>query len=45
MLDVQHDRENIIDEATVDTGDWFIFPVSLRILKSTVIMRLQEPEK
>lgn len=45
MLDVQHDRENIIDEATVDTGDWFIFPVSLRILKSTVIMRLQEPEE
>lgn len=45
MSDVQHDRVNIIDEATVDTGDWFIFPVSLRILKSTVIMRLQEPEE
>lgn len=42
MLDSQHVRENIIDEATVDTGDWFIFPVSLRILKVSPKSNLEE---
>lgn len=32
----------IIDEAIDETGDRFMFPVSLRRLKSTVILRLEE---
>lgn len=32
----------IIDEAIDETGDWFVLPVSLRRLKSTVILRLKE---
>lgn len=33
---------NVTEEAIDETGDWFMFPVSLRRLKSTVILRLQE---
>lgn len=32
----------VTEEAIDETGDWFMFPVSLRRLKSTVILRLQE---
>lgn len=31
----------VTEEAIDETGDWFMFPVSLRRLKSTVILRLQ----
>lgn len=30
----------ITDEAIDETGDWFIFPVSDLVVKSTVILRL-----
>lgn len=32
----------VTEEAIDETGDWFIFPESLRRRKSTVILRLQE---
>lgn len=32
----------VTEEAIDETGDRFMFPVSLRRLKSTVILRLQE---
>lgn len=31
----------VTEEAIDETGDWFMFLVSLRRLKSTVILRLQ----
>lgn len=36
-------EDTIIDEAIDETGDWFMFPVSLRSRRFTVILRLQAP--
>ena len=31
------------DEAIDETGDWLIFPVSVLVVRSTVILRLNDP--